>query len=317
MPDISPDKRKVYVVLSAHAAPYAELCIRTLIHNAIEDVELTLILDEAKEFAVFQPTIDGLEMNGSQIRMVDKVFCDDLAAETFKTFPNLKLMRAGHPCWRKVTDPYLLSAPGDEIIILDPDLYFPNAFTFEATPERGVLLMHQGPTCLFPPDAVRRVFDKAIPLADHVDIGVAQLSHGSMDLEWLNWMFGETALHEFPDYMHIEAILWSALMMRVGGGYYDRDVWRCWERGYIKRLLVAAGLKGEYILKLEPLDRLKCIHVSGKSKWWAVDAEKKGTLRNIGNRIVAPSRMTDPIELTRSTFAFQQSYKTLFGLRKP
>lgn len=316
MSDSPPDCRKVYIVLSAHSAPYADLCIRTLINNAIESVELTLILDKKEEFSVFQRIIDRIELDGSQIRMVDKTFCDNLALETFENFPNLKLMRAGHPCWRKVTDPYLLSVPGEEIIILDPDLYFPNAFTFEKTLERGVLLMHQGPTCLFPPDAVRRVFDKAVPLANHVDIGVAQLSHGSMDLEWLDWMFGETALHEFHGYMHIEAILWSALMMRVGGGYYDRDVWRCWERGYIKRLLVAAGLKGEYILKLEPLDRLKCIHVSGKSKWWAVDAEKKGALRNVGNRITAPSRTNRPIELSRSTFEFQQIYKALLGMQK-
>ncbi len=60
------------------------------------------------------------------------------------------------------------------MVLLDPDLYFPNTFRFEPTPEQGILLMWQRPNCLLPHKTVRAAMDAGIPLARHVDIGVAQ-----------------------------------------------------------------------------------------------------------------------------------------------
>ena len=53
-----------------------------------------------------------------------------------------------------MTDPLLLSRPGEEMLLLDPDLYFPNRFLFEATPSNGLSLMWQRPN-LPPPTGDR------------------------------------------------------------------------------------------------------------------------------------------------------------------
>jgi hypothetical protein len=47
-----------------------------------------------------------------------------------------------------ITDPLLLSCEDGEMVVLDPDIYFPNKFCFEATLNQGLLLMWQKPNCL-------------------------------------------------------------------------------------------------------------------------------------------------------------------------
>jgi hypothetical protein len=49
---------------------------------------------------------------------------DERAVTVLAPYPNIAAFRFGHPCWRKITDPLLFGAPGEEMIILDPDLYF-------------------------------------------------------------------------------------------------------------------------------------------------------------------------------------------------
>ena len=157
---------------------------------------------------------------------------DDAAATQFVGLPNLQLLRKGHPCWRKVTDPLLLGAPGEELVLLDPDVYFPNRFRFETTPAKGLLLMWQQPNCLLPPEVVRRAMAAGIALARHVDIGVSHWRAGGdlADLAWIDWMLGKLDASAHRRIMHIEAIVWSAIAMRGGGGYLDPGLWVCWHR---------------------------------------------------------------------------------------
>ena len=106
------------------------------------------------------------------------------------------------------------------MIVLDPDLYFPNRFSFEPTPDTGVFLMWQRPSCLLPDEVVRRAIDAKIALAHHTDIGVAQWRM-PVDLEWLDWLIHKMGSSQLPRSMHVESIVWAALAMRFG----RRDIW--------------------------------------------------------------------------------------------
>lgn len=65
----------------------------------------------------------------------------DREEELLKRHRNLGSFLRGHPCWRKVTDPLLLSEPGAELVLLGHDLYFSNRFRFDETPQNDLLLM--------------------------------------------------------------------------------------------------------------------------------------------------------------------------------
>ena len=135
----------------------------------------------------------------------------------------------------------------DEMIVLDPDLYFPNRFRFEETPAKGVLLMWQRPSCLLPDEVVEAAFGAGISLAHHTDIGVVQW-RAPVDLEWLNWLIEKLGSSRFPHHMHVESIVWAALAMRMGGGYpKTRGAGICWHRSQYKRLLVKLGVPGSWI----------------------------------------------------------------------
>lgn len=292
--------RRVYMVLSSKALPYASRAIATLFKNCTEDFDLTLITDENVDRLRIEDFLGTLETpQGKTCRVVDKNECDELAKDYFRDFPKIREFRAlGHPCWRKVTDPLLFGSNEDEFIVLDPDLYFPNKFSFEPTPRTGVLLMHQRPNCLFPPEAVLRAMTAGVPLANHVDIGIGQARTGSIDLDWLEWFVAEINAIEFRTYMHIEAIVWAACAMQFGGGYFAPSVWRCWQRGHVKRMLYASGLvSGPSLLMLENLKKIKCIHVSGPSKWWVIDAESRGILKTMQNDHSEMSQVIEFIKL--------------------
>jgi hypothetical protein len=305
-------ERRVFIVLSARSISYAKVCIETLLCNSLEPIALTLVTDDDDDKAVFEKLVSGVEAARDRWRVLTKADCDEIARERFARFPNLQALRDGHPCWLKITDPLLLSEPEDEAIILDPDLYFPNRFRFEPTPRTGVFVMRQGPNCLFPPEAVRRVMELGVPLAKHIDIGVGQLRGAAVDFEWLDWLLsGFRPAAQFSRFLHIEAIVWAALAMRHGGGHLNPTAWRCWERGHVKRMLVAAGVKGELLLKLEPLHRVKCIHVSGPSKWWVVDAVERGILRPMGRVLDKDTEMVPYRELTQARYRREQRVKKL------
>ncbi len=304
--------RNVFILLSSHSMAYARVCIDTMLRNCIEPVRLHLVVDNFDEKEIFEEEAGRLEIpSQSSIEVIAK---EEVAARLEERFPGkigLRALHEGHPCWRKIIDPIVLSAAEDEIIVTDPDLFFPNRFSFEPTPQTGVMMMRQGPNCLYPPEAVRRVFELGVPLANHVDIGVAQLRAGAVDLDWLDWFIRELDVERFRPFMHIEAVVWSALAMQIGGEHLSPQAWRCWERGKFKRIAVALGLPGHLTMKLEPLDKVKCIHVSGPSKWWVLRGLETGSLREFHNARNGVTQGVSYIELTPSDYEREQRLKAL------
>jgi hypothetical protein len=260
--------RQLYMVLSPRSLSYARAALESLFRNAAEGINLHLVTDssdDAKALAESVTAIDPVSQHRWSVTSEEQL--NDAEASVFANLPNLRAFRHGHPCWRKVTDPLLLSTPGEEMILLDPDLYFPNGFRFEETPQTGLSLMWQRPNCLLPPSVVRAAFDAGIRLARHVDIGVSHWRTGS-DLAWLDWMLGRLGAPNLPRAMHVEAIVWSAIAMREGGGYLDPRLWVCWRRTQAKRLRRKLGASGERILASEPWTTMKCFHGGGEAKWW-------------------------------------------------
>lgn len=302
--------RRLFMVLSPRALPYAEKALVSLFNNALEPLNLTLITDSPEDKTVLIEAVSQIEHPPHhQWQVFDQADADERASEQFKGLDNLQAFRFGHPCWRKVTDPFLFSNSGEEMIILDPDLYFPNQFTFEPTPEKTVLLMWQPPNCLYPPESVYAAFDAPVKLANHVDIGVAQL-RPPIDLEWFDWFVARLGGKNMPRIMHIEAIVWSALLMKMGGGHLNPQRWRCWHRSQGKRVLLKLGVPGTQILKMDDLTSVKCFHAGGPAKWWIKEAYETGLL-DFCNRLDQPSEPIPVTELTRSMFDREQFVKGL------
>jgi hypothetical protein len=260
--------RKLYCVLSPRSLPYARHAFESLFARSLEPVDLTLITDEEADKAAIAGTMERIGTIGPhQWRVRSKREADERAADFYAGYPGIAGFRNGHPCWRKITDPSLFAAPGEEMIILDPDLYFPNRFTFERTPEEGLALMWQKPSCLLPDEVVMAAYEASIPLAHHVDIGVAQLRN-DLDLPWLERLILTLGGERLPRKMHIEAIVWAALAMHMGGGYFDTRRWSCWRNAQWKRIALKLGVPGESILASEDFASMKCFHGGGIAKWW-------------------------------------------------
>lgn len=269
--------RQVYMVLSPRSLSYARDALESLFSNSIEALHLRLITDSKQDKEELSEALATLDAKAHRWTVYSE---EDLAGREeaqFAEYDNLRAFRRGHPCWRKITDPLLLSDPGDELVLLDPDLYFPNRFQFEPTPPNGLLLMWQKPNCLFPPEVVRTAISSRIQLAHHVDIGVAHW-RAAADLAWLNWLVGKLGGKSLPRIMHVEAIVWAALAMRVGGGHLDPMYWKCWRRSPAKRVMTKLGVSGLSILRTEPWANLKCFHAGGEAKWWLHAARETGLL---------------------------------------
>lgn len=302
-----PDPRHVYMVLSPRSLSYARDALESLFLNSAETMHLRLITDSMRDKDELSETVAGLEVGQHQWSVYAE---DDLASREealFAGFDNLKRFRRGHPCWRKITDPLLLSEPDAEMVLLDPDLYFPNQFKFEPTPEKGLLLMWQRPNCLFPPQVVRTAIDSEIRLAHHVDIGVSHW-RAAADLAWMDWLVGKLGGEKLPRLMHVEAIVWAALAMRVGGGYLDPGYWRCWRRSPAKRVMTKIGVSGLSILRSEPWGNLKCFHAGGEAKWWLHQAREAGMLDG-GPAHCEPSPIRPFVELTPAEYARELAFK--------
>ena len=312
-PDARTPHRTVCIVLSSNSLPYSSLCLRSLLRNRLDPFRLVLITDEASDRDRLRAFVDeaGLAEEGVEIRV--KAETDALAEAAFADRPNLRRFRDGHPCWLKITDPMLVSAPGDEVVVLDPDLFFPNPFRFEPSPETGILLMRQGPNCLYPPEAVAEGFAAGLRFADHVDIGVAQYRREALDLDVLEEILSRQPFEAYAGFMHIEAIVWAALAMRLGGGHLDPGAWFCWQRGYIKRLADALGAPGTQLLRLEPIGRVKCAHLSGRSKWWAVEAFERGIIRYGDRRLEAATGRLPFEEYATADFRRDRRMKRFAG----
>jgi len=290
--------RRLFMVLSPRSLPHANLALKSLFRNSVEPVHLSLITDSKNDQEILADAVmkasecDGGSHKGAVYSASD---IDEREQDRFSKFVHLRNFRRGHPCWRKITDPLLLSADSEEMVLLDPDIYFPNRFQFEVTPPGGVLLMWQRPCCLWPPEIVELAMKEGIRLANHVDIGVAHW-RGPGDIEWLNWLIGRLGSDKLPRSMHIEAIVWAALAMRIGGGHLDPRHWLCWHSTQYNRVLRIVGSSGNYILSRERLTGVKCFHAGGDAKWWLPEAQKAGILDQ-GREVTTPGQIKPFVEL--------------------
>ena len=275
------DPRRLFMVLSPRSLPYARLGLESLYRNCAERFALCLITDSRDDVRILQQELEALKKGQAQPERTSLVYekadLADLEQDKFGNYTHLRHFRNGHPCWRKITDPILLSDDRDEMVVLDPDLYFPNHFRFEKTLDSGVMLMWQRPSCLLPAETVEAAITAKVALAHHTDIGVAQWRM-PVDLEWLDWLIGKLGSSALPRQMHVKSIIWAALAMKLGGGYLDPEKWVCWHRSQYKRLLVKFGMPGPAILQRERISGVKCFHAGGAAKWWLAEAQRRGML---------------------------------------
>jgi hypothetical protein len=271
--------RRLFMVLSPRSLPYARLALGSLFNKSEEQFELFLITDEESDKQILLDETGKLGVNrpGKSVQIFGEADLSARELEVFTDYPNIRSFRHGHPCWRKVTDPILLSCEGEEMIVLDPDIYFPNRFCFEESIQSRLLLMWQEPSCLLPANVVNNAMRAGIALAHHTDIGVAQWKM-PIDLAWLDWLLGKLGSPDLPWSMHVESIVWAALAMRMGGGYFNPKAWLCWRRTQFKRIFRKLGASGAVILRQEPWADIKCFHAGGEAKWWLSDAKSKGFL---------------------------------------
>ena len=284
--DATTQSRRLFMVLSPRSLPYARLALTSLYAKCAEPFSLVLITDGTDDVRQLRHELDALAHDPGQPSRSASVCGEadlaDLEQDRFGRYQALRHFRHGHPCWRKITDPLLLSNDHDEMIVLDPDLYFPNRFRFEDTPTRGLALMWQRPSCLLPDEVVAAAIGAGISLAHHTDIGVSQW-RAPVDLEWLDWLLQQLGSSQLPRHMHVESIVWAALAMRLGGGYLDPRSWVCWHRTQYKRLLGKLGVAGPSILARERLSGIKCFHAGGEAKWWLAEARERGLLDRNGD----------------------------------
>lgn len=276
--------RKLYIVLSARSLPYARACLGSLLRNAVETLDLTLITDGPDDKDALEEAMAAIDAGGRHAwRVCDKAEADRRAERLLADFPATRAFREGHPCWRKITDPPLFAEPGEEMVILDPDVYFPNRFTFEPTPASGILLMRQRPNCLLPEETVRQAFEAGLAMADHTDIGVAQLK-APFDWSVLEHLLLTMGVGGLPRSMHVESIVWAQLAMLWGGGYLDPVAWRCFDNSVLSRLRRRAGRSGVDTLRALDIGALKCLHAGGVAKNWLPDAEAAGLFSTPADR---------------------------------
>ena len=167
--------------------------------------------------------------------------------------------------------------------------------------------MWQRPNCLFPPEVVRTAINAGIRLAHHVDIGVAHW-RAAVDLDWLDWLVGQLGGAGLPRIRLVEAIVWAALAMRVGGGHLDPVYWKCWRRSPAKRVMTKLGVNGQRILSSEPWADMKCFHAGGEAKWWLHTAQESGMLKG-GVVHSQPGSIVPFIELTPADYAREIAFK--------
>jgi hypothetical protein len=305
--------RRVFMVLSPRSLGYARLALQSLYRNCDENFHISLITDSEDDKRILTEELQQIAGSAKELEPSWTVHSAlDVAqreSEKFASYEHIRNFRQGHPCWRKITDPILLSENGDEMIVLDPDIYFPNRFRFESTPQSGVYLMWQKPSCLLPPEIVEAAIEAQIALAHHTDIGVAQWRL-PIELDWLDWLIGKLGSSQLPRSMHVESIVWAALAMRLGGGYLNPKQWLCWHRSQYKRLRLKLGATGVSILSKEDFSTLKCFHAGGEAKWWLQDALKSGFLDG-KKSITSSSGFLPFVELTPTVYKSLQGGKKL------
>jgi hypothetical protein len=302
----------VAISLSAHSLPYAAVCIRSLAENLEGDTTIHLLTDTPGDHAQLAKAFAGLER--IKIHVADALWED--AANPMRGFAGLARLRQGHPCWRKLTDPMLLAREGDEVVVVDPDVYFPRPFAFETVGDGTLRLMWQKPNCLLPFSVVAKAFASGIAMADHVDIGIAQY-RAPLDLDWLDGLV--TSLGEMPRMMHVEAILWSCLAMRMGGGYLASDRWQCWANTQWKRIRPKLGAKPIQMLAAEDLRSCLAFHAGGTAKYWVASPDAEEALKRFsalpGGQPLAAATLRPFVPFTEEKFEWlRKRARTLTAL---
>lgn len=305
--------RRIFLLLSPRSLSYAKSGIASLLRHAEEPLALHLITDSEDDKQQLADALHELLPQAASHSVTAASDLTDAEATRFASWPHLRAFRSGHGCWRKITDPLLMSDPGEEIVVIDPDTFFPNRFRFEPTPAIGLRLMWQQPNCLLPQEVVRHALDNDIRLARHVDIGVAQWRAPNEDtLEWLDWLIARLGGAQLPRVMHVEAIVWSALAMKLGGSYLDPTQWVCWRRTQIKRVARKLGIPGETLLRIEPWAAMKCFHAGGEAKSWVVPAEQRGIIHQDG-ACLERGRALPFVELSRKRYEAEQTAKRMLA----
>jgi hypothetical protein len=313
--------KNIYIVLGSYSLSYAGVCIETLFKNSLEDIKLILITDFKEDKIKIKKAIKRIKNPKKyQWGVFDKKEADIRAKKYYKGYKNILTFREGHPCWRKITDPILFAKDNEEIIILDPDIYFPNKFKFEETPKKGVLLMKQVSNCLLPIEIVEKAFKNNIKLADNTDIGVAQLNRNTINRLYLDNLIKKLGGENIPKEMHVESIIWAALAMRYRGGYLNPEKWVCWYARHWKRILIKFGFPTKYLLRLDNLmlKKAKCFHISGMAKFVAKESYEKKILKIYDNIVNRPSKVLPFKEFTKKDFEnrkkiLEKRKKSLYG----
>jgi len=291
----------IAISLGASSLPYGALCIRSLAENLDGDEAIHLLTDSRSDQLRLQQAF--ADVTRIKVQISDELWEDD--SNRIRRYAGLEKLRTGHPSWRKLTDPLLLAREGDDVAVVDPDVYFPRRFSFEKVGDGTLRLMWQKPNCLLPFSVVERAFVKGIAMADHVDIGIAQY-RAPLDLEWLNWLV--ESLGETPRKAHVEAILWSCLAMRMGGGYLNSDRWRCWANTQWKRVLKKAGATPARMLSAEDFRSCLAFHAGGTAKTWLAAPGVRELLRHLaglpGGRPLAAPTVRPFVPFTREKFEF-------------
>jgi len=293
--------RQIYCVMGVRSLRYAQACIGSLFTNADEPLDLTVLTDAPADAevlrAAFTPLADG---TAHSVTVYDQADADRRAEEQFRDYPAIRRFRGGHPCWRKITDPALYALPGEEAVIIDPDVYFPNLFRFEPTPETGLLLMWQRPNCLLPEALVLEAYAKNVAMADHTDIGVCQY-RAPLPFDLLEELLQMLDTKPHARSMHVESIVWAALAERMGGGYLDAEAWHCFANSVTSRLRRRLGRDGVDTLRTLDLNGTKALHAGGVAKNWLVDAEDAGVF-STPRSVTAPTEIRPFVGYSRAKF---------------
>jgi len=304
---ITQTARRVFMLLSPRSLSYAHHALDSLLQRSVEQLDLTLITDGEEDKAELLREVDALPVGEHRVRVLAQADLD-LLEHRFANFPGLLKLRRGNPCWRKITDPLLLSEGDEEMIVLDPDLFFPNQFAFEATPTTGVVLMWQTPNCMLPHEVVRDLLQQGVALSQHVDIGVAQLRFSSIDLAWLDGVVQGIDLQKHRKWMHLEAILWSAMLSKFGGGHLDPEIWICWRRTQRKRVRIKLRTDEVRMMREEDLSQAKCFHAGGGAKNWIAPARAAGIL-DLGRTRTEPSQQRGTTPYTARDLQHEVNFK--------
>ncbi|MEZ5734235.1 MAG: hypothetical protein R3E09_00290 [Novosphingobium sp.] len=238
-----------------------------------------------------------LQQAFANIDRIEVHYSDQLWADSnnpMRRYPGIVRLRAGHPCWRKLTDPMLLARDGDEVAVIDPDVYFLRRFSFETVGDGSLRLMWQRANCLLPYAVVEAAFAKGLALADHVDIGVAQY-RAPLDLEWLDWAVN--TLGDLPtSVMHVEAVLWSCLAMHMGGGYLEPIRWHCWTNTQWKRIRQKLGATPTQMLASENFGHNIAFHAGGPAKHWLAAPGAEEILRRSASVSLGKAPPRKPVQ---------------------